>query len=922
MYKLVLKSFCLLLIAVLFPLKIIVFAAPTVSFISDNRGTYTNNEIPKYEKFEASFNIATQASNYLFPYDPNPPAGITPSTGVSVSAEFTSPDGTIYKQPAFYYQGFQDQVKNNKEWFYPNDTITWKVRFTPNTVGIWQYVLKIQDATGIAQTQSVSFTVTDSTKHGFVKPSLKDPRYFEYDDGTYFPALGYNMNGGDLDNVNPILGNTSKFQIMNQNGIELTRIWPSQFSIYGEAWGKWNSDNRVHQTQEQRLGIINPISSQFSSNYPNLSSPSLPLGSEYYMWLEFNETLSSDGTQQRFTPCRYLSQIPVKQYTSYRIKVRYQDMNLEGPRVAGQPYGFAVKKSNVDLWNASDQTKMCFYPGSGSVLAATYSPPTGQNWSHYPDSQNPSWSILEGSFNSGTTDFLPYLYLTFDNVKSTDADQAAGHVFVDRVWVEENLGSGQYGTNILSKPWMSMHMYINQRDAYSLDKLVDLAKQYNIYFKAVMLEKNDRIFQSIDYNGQPLANNDDDFFYGNNRTITKVRWLQQAWWRYMQARWGYSPNIHSWELLNEGDPGNTKHWALADEFGKYMKCKVFGQDPISDPNVGSVCRYDHPNAHMTSTSFWGSAFPWRFWNNSDKLYADMDYVDQHLYATEGTTDPVLFNDSAAFSNWLSTLPNNFAVGKRKPFIRGETAWNFTSTNLLEINRDNGQWLHDFIWAGINYGGLMEHFFGGGHYTKQIYNLSAIPPYDHRTMFGSYYKFIKDVPLNNGNYVDISALSSIAEIRAWGQKDNVSGNAILWIQNKNHTWKNVVDNISIAPISGTITISGFNPNNSTKVEWWDTYAGVVTSTQNISTDGTGNLVIPITNLTTDIAVKIGNFIAPNPTPIACTGKIGDIDNSGKVTAQDLSSILGYFGTNNTSGDLNCDGRVNVLDLTVALGNFGK
>jgi len=41
-------------------------------------------------------------------------------------------------------------------------------------------------------------------------------------------------------------------------------------------------------------------------------------------------------------------------------------------------------------------------------------------------------------------------------------------------------------------------------------------------------------------------------FYGLGRSQNKVRWIQQTWWRYLQARWGYSPNIHSWELTNEG----------------------------------------------------------------------------------------------------------------------------------------------------------------------------------------------------------------------------------------------------------------------------------------------------------------------------------------------------------------------------------
>lgn len=52
----------------------------------------------------------------------------------------------------------------------------------------------------------------------------------------------------------------------------------------------------------------------------------------------------------------------------------------------------------------------------------------------------------------------------------------------------------------------------------------------------------------------------------NREEKTKIRWLLEAWWRYLQARWGYSPAIYSWELLNEGVPDSTLHYILTDEY--------------------------------------------------------------------------------------------------------------------------------------------------------------------------------------------------------------------------------------------------------------------------------------------------------------------------------------------------------------------
>ena len=840
-------------------------AASVIANMTDNRSQYPGSQIPKYEKLEITFNInGSSASNTFFPFDPNPPSGIPPSTGITVNAIFTDPQGNSFTQPAFYYQEFQDQVKGNKEWFYPTNHFSWKVRFSPNKSGTWRYKITVTDSSGSSQSAETALSVNESTSKGFLKVSPNDARYFEYDDGTYFPALGYNLNGNDLDSVNPVIGNESKLQIMQQNGIELSRVWISQFSIYGEAYGKWDSPNPVHQTQEPRYGIVNPINSQFSTNYPNLVPPSLPAGSEYYMWLEFNDTVSPDGTQQRFTPCRFVTQVPVKQNTDYRIKVRYKTMNLEGPLVAGQPYGFAIKTSNSSL---SNTTSLCNEPGAGSVVAATYN---SQQVSV--DPQNAGWSFLEGIYSSGTSDFLPNLYLTFNNVKSQDNDNVAGHVFIDRVWMEEASCSSNC-PNLLSKPWMSMHLYINQRDAHSFDDFLTLAHQYGIYLKAVMLEKNDRIFQTIDFNGQPTANQNVDNFYGNGQTVTKVRWLQQAWWRYMQARWGYSTNIHSWELLNEGGP-TINHYSMADEFGKYMHCRVFGQEPVLDPVIGNGCRRDQPNSHLVTTSFYGSEYPWEFWNNGGpanayQLYRDIDYADQHYYSNVDDTGALAsYYDSALFSYKLSTT-NNFTASTKKPFIRGETAWNPPADVLFESNADGGEWLHDFIWAGINHGGLIEHFSGGGHFTEQIYNLSATPPYDHRPMFRTFNRFIKDIPLNNGRYQDAFALTSATNLEAWGQKDLTNQRAHLWIRNKLHTWYNVLGGypggpsaVTIAPVSGTVTISGFTPYTSYPVEWWNTYTGQISNLTSQTANSSGTLVLIVNNLTSDMAVRIGNY-PPSP-----------------------------------------------------------
>ncbi|MEJ2748203.1 MAG: DUF5060 domain-containing protein, partial [Anaerolineae bacterium] len=414
--------------------------APIINSITTNAGDYPNNQIPQYDKFEITFQVDTVAGNLYLPYDAAPPAGVTPETGISVAAYFT-PDNwqTTYIQPAFYYEEFQDAVKSGQAWFYPTGSSAWKVRFAPDQAGDWQYKLVAEDAGGSQTTASFSFTVVNSANKGFIHVSDNDPRYFVYDDGSYFPGLGYNLNYRAVDWINPE-SNSATFQTLSDNGIQLIRTWLSQWSIYGSAWSPWKSHNPAHQTQEPDVRL------RHDAVLPDSLSGALPVAraeSDVFLWLSYDETVFSGDKQWNFTPCMVMGwespQIPLERSTDYRVRVRYKEEGLTGPKVAGQPFGFTVKTGGW-MWDSSDETQRCYYPGVGTVRAATYS--TTSSWSHYPDPDYPGWSILEGHFNSGSDDFINKFYLALENVN-------AGSVFVDYVWLEEDLGSGQYGPNLI-----------------------------------------------------------------------------------------------------------------------------------------------------------------------------------------------------------------------------------------------------------------------------------------------------------------------------------------------------------------------------------------------------------------------------------------------------------------------------------------
>jgi len=864
---------------------------PQISSFTTNESEYSESQIPMYEKMEITFSVSSDVDNFnpFFPYisesEKNTIGGLEQGyNGISVQANFTDPNGIKITQPAFYYQEFEDQVKGNNDWIHPTENYFWKVRFSPHKIGQWNYTLSAQDTYGTTVSQTYTFMVSDSDNKGFIRVSKNDPRYFEYNDGTYFPALGYNLNYRRIDWINPTISNQTTFQAMSQNGIQLIRMWLSQWSIFSSHENPW----RTH--------------TNFSWSY--LSN------TETYDDSEFSLKVSGNGS--RCILNNWESAAPaVERNSDYRIKVRYKltdlpetglDQYLIDPT---EPYGFVIKTGGW-LWGTD---KECYRPGTGTVLSEHISENTD------------NWQELEGTIHIGEQDYLPRLYFALENLTT-------GNTYIDHIWVQKNLGNGQYGPNIIYKPDMDHHKYFDQRNSYSFDKVIELAEQYDIYLRPVILEKNEWIMNHIDLDGNFTPDGTNNNFYGDWRNLTKIRWLQQAWWRYLQARWGYSPSIHSWELLNEGDPFHGGHYTLTDEFGKYMKCGAF--DETVDSENGSECLFDHPNHHLVSTSTWHSFPQEGFWSNQN--YANIDFADIHKYPQENQNGTYRINDntytihdSSAFydaalltESYSKMMGAKEQYGANKPIIRGEIGFSFADTDHFNQNASNGVWLHNLIWGGINSGGLIESYWIGAPTQDHIYKNGS---HNHRSEFKPYYNFIKDIPLNNGNYEDLAVSSNNNDIRIFGQIDTNLSNAHLWIQNKNYTWKNVSDigESEIQDISGTVTLSEFLNNQSYTIEYWDTnevqVANQIIKEEIVSSNSSGEIILTIENLHDDIALKIAksdgvstplaDFIAnvtsgPAPLSVSFTDQssgnpsswMWDFDNDGTVDSTQQNPLFEY------------------------------
>ncbi|MBI5229227.1 PKD domain-containing protein [Candidatus Micrarchaeota archaeon] len=223
-------------------------------------------------------------------------------------------------------------------------------------------------------------------------------------------------------------------------------------------------------------------------------------------------------------------------------------------------------------------------------------------------------------------------------------------------------------------------------------------------------------------------------------------------------------------------------------------------------------------------------------------------------------------DVVANHQAYSKLTHSFHYGK--PTIRGETGlwaptrfcefqngtpradWKWcyykgfsTDADQLLIDDLQGIWWKKWVWAHMDSGALIDLMWG----SRDIL-------YARQFKYGkAFQNFMADTPLSNGFYEDINATVSNPQLRVLGQRDLVNKRAHLWIDNRRHTWKNVVDKVSIPVASGVVEITGFG-NESYRLEWWNTTTSSIEQSE-VKNASNGTISFSIANLASDLALKV-------------------------------------------------------------------
>jgi PKD repeat protein len=249
-------------------------------------------------------------------------------------------------------------------------------------------------------------------------------------------------------------------------------------------------------------------------------------------------------------------------------------------------------------------------------------------------------------------------------------------------WLDDLKSNGANFVKLTFAPWgfgfewgaASIGNYTNRQNrAWALDWVFEHLMQHRIYAQMHFLIHDELIpgiwsgwdqnpYNSV--NGGPCANPQD--FLTNS--LAKKYYKQKI--RYINARWGYSPYVQSWEIMSEADntPIYSSHyqqnldWVL--EMSQYVK---------------DIDIYDRPVSS-------GYAWPQNdrnYWEN-----AAVDFTQTHIYDLIPDLEMKIYN----YAQW-------YVDKYEKPTIVGEFALSH-STSAMHTNDPDGITFHNVLWSSV------------------------------------------------------------------------------------------------------------------------------------------------------------------------------------------------------------------------------
>jgi hypothetical protein len=124
------------------------------------------------------------AATYKNPFDPEQ---------IAVDADVTAPNGKTTTVPGFYYASMRLETKSGAERLSLAGPTDFRVRCTPTSEGRHRLVLRVTDRSGTVRSSPLEFVATAGSSPGFVRVARQSPRYFAFDSGRSYFAVGENL---------------------------------------------------------------------------------------------------------------------------------------------------------------------------------------------------------------------------------------------------------------------------------------------------------------------------------------------------------------------------------------------------------------------------------------------------------------------------------------------------------------------------------------------------------------------------------------------------------------------------------------------------------------------------------------------------------------------------------------------------------
>lgn len=194
------------------------------------------SQTPVFETVELSIDMTAEYDN---PFDPD---------DIAVDADVNAPDGRKLRVPGFYAEPMAlttaDGIERVDKTAAKPD---FKVRFTPTTPGAHQIQVVVRDRNGTSRSENITIEAVDGDSPGFVRVSKNSPRYFAFDSGKSYFAVGENVCWSGW--RTPIAEYKGWFGKLGEAGGNWARLWLAN-NEKGLEWSPAPTEKAGHGTYE------------------------------------------------------------------------------------------------------------------------------------------------------------------------------------------------------------------------------------------------------------------------------------------------------------------------------------------------------------------------------------------------------------------------------------------------------------------------------------------------------------------------------------------------------------------------------------------------------------------------------------------------------------------------------------------------